>query len=49
MESHKNAASCIEQILKATSHKAAAVQLPTSHLYNHPSPMNKICWMPLEK
>ena len=33
---HKNAASYIEQILEATSHKTAAVQPPTSHLENHP-------------
>ena len=33
---HKNAASCIEQILKAASHKAADVWTPMSHLQNHP-------------
>ena len=28
---------CIEQVLEATSHKAAAVQTPTTHLKNHPN------------
>ena len=36
-----NAASCIEQILEATFHKATAVQPPASHLQNHPSLTNK--------
>ena len=31
-ELHKNATSYIEQIMEATSHKAAAVWTPTSHL-----------------
>ena len=31
-QSHKNTASHIEQILEATSHKAAAVRPPTFHL-----------------
>ena len=29
---HKNAASYIEQILEATSHKAATIRSPASHL-----------------
>ena len=33
---HKNAASCIEQIQEATSHKTTAVRPPTIHLENHP-------------
>ena len=32
---HKNAVSCIEQILEATFHKAAAVQTHTIHFENH--------------
>ena len=27
----KNAASCIEQVLEATPHKTAAIQLPITH------------------
>ena len=34
---HKNASSCIEQILEAASHKTAAVRTPTKHLENHPN------------
>ena len=34
---HKNAASCIEQVLEAASHKAAAVGTPTSYLKNNPN------------
>ena len=34
---HKNAASGIEQVLKATLHKIAVVQPPTTHHENHPS------------
>ena len=30
-ELHKNATSCIEQILEAKSHKTIAVQPPASH------------------
>ena len=33
---HKNAASNIEQVLEATSHKAAAVWPPTTHHENYP-------------
>ena len=33
----KNAMSCIEQVLEATSHKTAAVRPPTTHLKNHPN------------
>ena len=36
-EQHKNVICCLEQILEATLHKTANVQLPTSHLTNHPS------------
>ena len=32
---HKNAESCIEQILEATPHKTAAVRPPTSHHKNY--------------
>ena len=32
---HKNAARNIEQVLKAASHKAAAVRPPTTHHENH--------------
>ena len=34
---HKNATSNIEQVLEPTPHKAAAVQLPTTHHENYPS------------
>ena len=35
---HKNAASCIEQVLEAaTAHKTAAVRPPTTHHENYPS------------
>ena len=33
----KNAVSCIEQVLEATLHKAAAIWKPTTHLENHPN------------
>ena len=33
----KNTASCIELVLEAVSHKAAAVRTPTTHLENHPN------------
>ena len=47
-EMHKNVMSCIEQILKATSHKITVLWPPTSHLKNHPSKMNKACRTLLE-
>ena len=34
---HENVTSCIEQILEATSHKAAAVRPPPTYLKNHPN------------
>ena len=34
---HKNAASNIEQVLEATTHKALIIQPPTSHHENYPS------------
>ena len=34
---HKNAASNIEQVLAATSHKAPTIRPPASHHENHPS------------
>ena len=34
---HKNAASNIEQVLRATLHKAAAIRPPTTHHENYPS------------
>ena len=34
---HKNAASNIKQVLEAATHKAAAVQPPTTHHKNYPS------------
>ena len=34
---HKNAASNIEQVLEATTHKAVAIWPPTSHDENYPS------------
>ena len=34
---HKNAASNIKQVLEAAPHKAAAVQLLTTHHENYPS------------
>ena len=46
---HKNATSHTEQILEATSYKEPAVQLPTSHLLNHPNEMDKTCGTLLEK
>ena len=33
---HKNATSCIEQILEATSRKTTTVRPPITHLKNHP-------------
>ena len=34
-QSHKNAASNIEQVLEAAPHKAAAVRPPTTHHENY--------------
>ena len=34
---HKNAASCIEQVLEATTNKTVAVQTPTTHRENYQS------------
>ena len=34
---HKNAASNIEQVLKATLHKAPTIRPPTSHHKSYPS------------
>ena len=34
---HKNAASYIEQVMEAASHKAAAVRPPTTHHENYQS------------
>ena len=34
---HKNAASNIEQVQKATTHKAPTIRPPTSHHENYPS------------
>ena len=34
---HKNAASNIEEVLEAKTHKAAAVRPPTTHPENYPS------------
>ena len=34
---HKNAKSCIEQVLVATPNKTAAVRPPTTHHENYPS------------
>ena len=34
---HKNAESCIEEVLEATPHKTTAVQPPTTHHKNYPS------------
>ena len=36
-QQQKNAASNIEQVMGAEPHKAAAVQLPTTHHENYPS------------
>ena len=46
---YNDAACCSEQILEPAPHKTTAVQPLTSHLINHPSQMNKICWPLLEK
>ena len=46
---HKNAANNIEQVLKATSLKAAAVRPPTTHLENYPSETNQTCRTLLKK
>ena len=46
---HKNAATNIEQVLGATSHKAAAVRPPTTNHENYPSLTNQACWTLLEK
>ena len=40
-ELHKNTTSHNEQILEATSHKAAVVRLLTSRLKNHPNKTEK--------
>ena len=45
----KNAASYIEQVLEAASHKAAAVRPPTTHIKNHPNKTNKTCGTLLKK
>ena len=34
---HKNAASCIEQVLEATPHKTTDVRPPTTHHENYPN------------
>ena len=34
---HKNAASCIEQVLEETPYKTAAVRLSTTHHENYPN------------
>ena len=34
---HKNAASDIEQVMEATSHKAPTIRPPASHHENYPS------------
>ena len=36
-ELHKDAASCIEQVLEETPHKTAAVWPPNTHHENYPS------------
>ena len=36
-QQHKNAVSNIEQVLKATPHKAAAIRPPTTHHENYPN------------
>ena len=46
---NKNTTSHIKQILEAASHKAAAVQPPTSNLENHPNKVDKTCGTLLEK
>ena len=46
---HKNAASNIEQVLKAPPHKAAAVRPPTIHHENYQNKTNQICRTLLEK
>ena len=40
---HKNAVSCIELVLEAASHKAAAVWTSTTHLENYPRHARH-CW-----
>ena len=42
-ELHKDAACCLEQILEATLHNAAAVRLPVSYQTNHPIKTNVRC------
>ena len=34
---HKNAASCIEQVLEATPHKTVAEEPPTTHHKTYPN------------
>ena len=46
---YKNAASCIEQVLEATPHKTADVQLPTTYHESYPSYMKQTCGTLLEK
>ena len=48
-ELHQNATNNIEQILEATLNKTAAVELPSSHLCDHPNMANKTCGTLLEK
>ena len=48
-ELYKNATSHFEQFLEVTSHKAAALRPPTSHLYNLPNMMDKTCGTLLDK
>ena len=46
---HKNAASNIEQVMKAAPRKATAVRLPTSHHENYQSYTNQTYGTLLEK
>ena len=46
---HKNATSCIEQVLEATPNKIAVVRPPTTHHENYPSYTNQTYETLLEK
>ena len=46
---HKNAASNIEHVLKATPYKAAAVRPPSNHHENYQNLTNQTCGTLLEK
>ena len=48
LELDKDAVCCLVKIMEAVAHKTAATSSHWFHLQNHPSKMNKTCWVQLE-